>query len=101
VIECTPFLGDGKIPYQELHIFVNFLRVGFEVLNRPEEINVRIPKQVFSSSQLVIDFYLPKAASPASIGAGTDQRVLGIAIHRMMMAELEEHVVTKLQRQGV
>ena len=88
VMSCTPFLGDGKVSFQELHIYVNFLRVGFRVLDQATEIDLSIPAYVFNRPQIDIDFYAPRACSPASVGAGTDLRVLGVAIHRLMMAEV-------------
>ena len=88
VMSCTPFLGDGKVLFQELHIFVNFLRVGFSVVMRPAEIDVMIPAYVFNRPHVDIDFYMPRACSPASLNVGPDLRVLGIAMHRLMMAEV-------------
>jgi hypothetical protein len=86
VISCFPYLGEGKIPFQEMHIFVNFLRVGFTVLKAPSEIDISIPKHVFGQPKVNIDLYLPKAASPASLGLSNDLRELGVAVNRLMLA---------------
>jgi hypothetical protein len=86
-LTCEPFLVEGKIPYQELNIFINFLRVGFAFLDKRSEITLEIPKRVFCDSQCDIDLYLPKACSPSSVGAGPDIRILGIAMSRLMLAE--------------
>jgi hypothetical protein len=88
VMSCTPFLGERKVPFQELHVFTNFLRVGFSVLAQPTEIDIVIPTYVFDRPQIDIDFYIPRAFSPASVGLGADLRVLGVAVHRLMMAEV-------------
>ena len=85
VLSCTPFLAEGKIPHQELTVFVNFLRVGCVLVGGPREIEVNIPKWVFKETQLHIDFYLPNAASPKTLGIGSDARRLGLAVNRMMM----------------
>jgi hypothetical protein len=85
VLSCFPYLGEGKIPFQEIHVFVNFLRVGFTVLKAPSEIDISIPKQVFGLPRVDIDLYLPKAASPASLGVSNDLRELGVAVNRLML----------------
>ena len=87
VLSCFPFLGDGKIPYQEVTVFVNFLRVGFAVIDRPAEIEVSIPNYVFRDPRIEIDLYLPRACSPSTIGTGVDERALGVAVNRMMMMQ--------------
>jgi hypothetical protein len=88
VLSCFPFLGDGKVPYQELTVFVNFLRVGFAVVAQPSEIEVLIPKWVFKEPQTQIDLYIPKATSPQALGIAGDVRQLGLAINRMMMMQV-------------
>jgi hypothetical protein len=88
IMACTPYLGDGLVPFQELHVFVNFLRVGFAALAQSAEIEISIPAYVFNRAEADVDFYLPRACSPASVGATSDLRVLGIAVHRIMMAEI-------------
>jgi hypothetical protein len=85
VLSCDAFLGEGHIPYQELTVFVNFLRVGFAVIDVPMELEFEIPRWVFKEQDFQVDFYLPKAASPAALGIGSDLRNLGIVVNRMMM----------------
>ncbi len=88
IISCTPYLGDGKVPFQELHIFVNFLRVGFGVISQSTELDITIPTCVFNRPEVDIDLYVPRACSPASLSLGKDLRVLGVGVHRLMMAEV-------------
>ncbi|HLY57284.1 MAG TPA: hypothetical protein VKS60_17100 [Stellaceae bacterium] len=88
VLSCFPFLGDGKVPYQEVTVFVNFLRVGFAVIDGAVELEVPIPRHVFRDSHTEIDLYLPRACSPSAIGAGSDMRRLGLAVNRMMMMQV-------------
>jgi hypothetical protein len=85
ILRCYPFISEGKVPHQELHIFVNFLRVGFHLISGSSEIELVIPERVLSGSELDIDFYLPKAASPASLKLGPDIRVLGLAVSEMAL----------------
>lgn len=88
VLSCFPFLGEGAIPYQELTVFVNFLRVGFAVVAEPSEIEIPIPKSVFKEPLTLIDLYIPKATSPEAIGTGSDVRQLGLAVNRVMMMQV-------------
>jgi len=87
IISCLPFLVEKQIPHQELHVYVNFLRVGFSLIPGPGEVEFRIPARVFGTSELDIDFYLPKACSPAAIGTGQDVRDLGLAVNQFVMFE--------------
>ncbi len=87
IVSCLPFLVDKVVPYQELHIYANFLRVGFGLVKGPAEIEFRIPAWVFSRPELDIDLYLPKACSPAAVGTGQDVRDLGLAVNQMIMIE--------------
>jgi hypothetical protein len=85
-LSCVPYLGEGKIPFQELHVFVNFLRVAFAVLKAPTDISIKIPQYVFSQPHLDIDFYLPRAVSPAFLRLNPDLRQLGISVSQLTMA---------------
>jgi hypothetical protein len=85
VLSCDAFLADGRIPYQELTVFVNYLRVGFAVVKQPSEYEFEIPQWAFKGNDVQVDLYLPKAASPAELGIGPDVRTLGIVVNRMMM----------------
>ena len=87
ILSCNPFLVDGKLPYQEVHVFLNFLRVGFAALSAPAEVEIPIPKRVFNGPEVDIDLYIPKACSPALLGASPDIRQLGIAVNRLMLIQ--------------
>lgn len=86
-LNCMPFLVDGKVNFQELHVFINFLRVGFFVVSESKAIELLIPAYIINRPELIIDFYLPRACSPASVGVASDLRVLGLAASQLVMAE--------------
>lgn len=86
-LSCSPFLAEGKVPFQELHLFINFLRVGFSVIRRPTEIEWKIPKHVFGTPHVQIDLYVPKACSPAMLRLGPDLRELGLAVERLTLTQ--------------
>jgi hypothetical protein len=92
-LNCYPFLGEGKIPFQELHLYVNFLRVGFATLKAPQELVFTVPRHVFSQRTLYIDLYLPKAVSPSFLRLGQDIRQLGISVTHLTMSEQREPAV--------
>lgn len=87
VLSCYPYLGEGKIEFQEVHAFVNFLRVGFATVKDPSEIEIAIPRQVFATPNTIIDLYLPRARSPKSLGLSDDLRQLGIAVNRLILIQ--------------
>jgi hypothetical protein len=85
MLRCAPFLAEGRLPHQELHIFVNFLRVGFRLIPDRTEVALTLPARILAEPKLEIDFYMPKAASPAALGLGGDIRVLGLAVSEMAL----------------
>jgi hypothetical protein len=87
VLSCFPFLGEGKLRFQEVHVFVNFLRVGFATVKEPSEIEITIPRQVFASPNTIVDLYMPRACSPSSLGVSDDLRELGIAVNRLILIQ--------------
>jgi hypothetical protein len=87
VMNCIPYLAERKVPDQEVHVSVNFLRVGFSAMKAPADMDIPIPKRVFGSANVDIDLYLPKACSPAAHGLGNDIRQLGVAVSRLMLIQ--------------
>jgi arabinofuranosyltransferase len=74
----------GPIQCQQLYIDLNGRRTTQECLSQLENNTVIIPlapADLVAGKPLVIDFYLPGAASPKSIGASqNDERVLGVGL---------------------
>ena len=57
--KCIPNTLEGRIPYQEINLFINFLRVAYTTVTDPGEIVFAIPRRVLMTPHLIIDFYLP------------------------------------------
>jgi len=74
----------GPIPCQALYLDVNGRRTTQACLSQLENNTVDIPLSPadnVAGKPLVIDFHLPSAASPKSIGVSTnDERVLGVGL---------------------
>jgi hypothetical protein len=87
ILSCIPFVVEGKLARQELHVYVNFLRIGFALVPEPSEIEIRIPAKIITGPDVDIDLYMPHACSPASLGTGADIRDLGIAVNRVMLIQ--------------
>ena len=82
--KCIPNTLGGRIPYQEINLFINFLRLACATATDPGEIVFEIPRRVLMTPHLIIDFYLPKAASPG----GNDLRRVGIALESLTLTEI-------------
>jgi hypothetical protein len=87
VINCSPFTAKGVIEEQELHLYVNFLRVDFQTIAGEKTLELSIPKHVFSEPLCTIDLYIPSARSPAELGLNPDIRRLGLAISRLVLIQ--------------
>lgn len=77
------FLVPGKLDHQTVRILVNQHLLGERSIKtvEPQEIAFRIPPEYLAaSSEAVIVFEMPGAASPASLGIGSDVRELGVAV---------------------
>ena len=51
-----------------------------------EEYRLDVPKKMVADSFLKIAFRIPNAVSPASLGAGADQRTLGLALKSLTLS---------------
>lgn len=50
------------------------------------ETRVDVPRDLLAGGELKIALRIPTAASPAALGAGADQRTLGIALKSLEIA---------------
>lgn len=87
VLNCSPFTAKGVIEEQELHLYVNFLRVDFQTIAGEKTLEITIPQYVFSQPLCNIDLYIPSARSPAELGLNQDIRRLGLAISRLVLIQ--------------
>jgi hypothetical protein len=101
------FLVPGKLDSQRVNILINDEQVGQWVVRRPETgwwrrlssridrtkrfqgQRVIIPRHLLKGSRMTITFELPDAASPAALRASGDNRILGIAVRRIVLQKLD------------
>jgi hypothetical protein len=80
VVNARPFIQAGHIERQQFFVFMNGLFVGFRTLVRDELSEFPVPRNYLSPRGLRIEFVIPTALSPKSLGISQDIRKLGIAI---------------------
>ena len=79
-VSGRPFIQPGHIERQQFFVFINGLYVGFRTLTAAAEAQMTLPRNVLSPRGVRIEFVIPTAASPKSLGISEDIRKLGIAI---------------------
>jgi hypothetical protein len=87
-LNVVPFIAEGKVEEQQVHVFVNFLRIGFATLSSQAELSFDIPMGAFTRSRCDVDLYMPQATSPFKLGLSPDIRCLGLALSRMIMVQI-------------
>ncbi len=87
VANWSPFIAKGIIDQQEVHLYVNFMRVDFLTVTDGKPVELVIPKFVLANSQCYIDFYIPSARSPFELGLNPDIRRLGLAMSRLVLIQ--------------
>ena len=89
-LRCFPFISREKVRFQEIHVYVNYHRLGFaEVPSNDfsmQDLTFDIPRGLIPSGRLNIQLFLPLAASPFELGSGDDLRRLGLAIESLCLA---------------
>jgi hypothetical protein len=85
-IGATPFIHTGYIERQQFFVFINGLYVGFRSLTTAEKVEFVLPRNVLSARGLRVEFVIPTASSPKTLGISNDVRKLGIAISEVSLA---------------
>jgi hypothetical protein len=80
-MKIFPFLPQGKIKEQRVHVTLNNQPIETLTLNdeKPREVRLLLPKTLLRQSNTMV-FGLPDAASPLSLGLNEDSRQLGIGL---------------------
>ena len=82
-----PFLREERVPKQTIRVLANRNKVGeWTVTERKTHtLQATIPKELADSRGVTIEFDLPDAISPKSIGGGADVRRLAVAMVRVSL----------------
>ena len=96
----SPFIVPDKLDMQRVVVFVNGNKVGEWSVKEKEGIwnkvmrkdmfherTILIPNNLLEDSVMVVTFELPDAASPAKMGLRGDSRILGVAMHSVVLTE--------------
>ena len=85
-IGATPFIHAGCVDRQQFFVFINGLYVGFRTLTVAEKVDLVLPRNLLSPRGLRVEFVIPTALSPKSLGISDDVRRLGIAISEVSLS---------------
>jgi len=97
-VTARPFIQPGKIEHQQLFVFVNGLFVSFRTLTAAEDMEFVLPSNAFASRGLCVEFVIPTASSPKSLGISQDIRKLGIAVTAVLL-KLQKSVASRPPKQ--
>jgi hypothetical protein len=86
LVNARPFIQAGHIERQQFFVFMNGLYLGFRTLAKDELTEFPVPRNFLSPRGLRIEFVIPTALSPKSLGISQDIRRLGIAISDVSFA---------------
>lgn len=86
-IEGVPYVVDGRVPHQDIHIFVEGAFTAFARLAGPGVVSGVVPASVIKPGQaeLILAVVTPDSVVPAALGLGDDQRSLGFALQRLTL----------------
>ncbi|KJS12091.1 MAG: hypothetical protein VR67_11515 [Peptococcaceae bacterium BRH_c8a] len=85
----SPFISD-KRDRQRVNIYINGNKLGEWVMTDSGEYSFTLPKDFITDSSLKITFELPDAISPLELKISEDSRVLGIAMHSIIISEKKQ-----------
>lgn len=83
-LDMIPVTADGVV--QEVYVFINGLFASFTTLAEPATRSARIDAQLLRPGENIIKIVCPKAACPADYGNSDDQRILGVAVRSLTLA---------------
>jgi hypothetical protein len=88
-IRLLPFLAPSKLEAQHIAIHVNGRHLQDVRLTSKafEWQHVAVPRSAVDGDFLKIEFTMPDAASPVSLGMGAEDRLLGVALRELTITE--------------
>jgi len=86
-LSAIPYVVPGQVDAQSLWVFANGAAAAFGRLSNPGPVVGQIPESVLNPrpSELTLSFVVPEAATPARLGEGQDQRLLGVALQSLVL----------------
>jgi hypothetical protein len=77
------FVKPPDLPSQPVTVVINGQQVGHWDIAAKGVVQMDIPAQFTQNGRLELEFRLPKAASPSSLGMSIDERVLGMCFYEL------------------
>jgi hypothetical protein len=82
VIKMGALVNPSALPYQKVEVFANGQKIADWHVTDTADFTAPIPAEVTKKSSILnIEFRLPNATSPKTLGLGDDGRVLGIRVY--------------------
>ena len=81
------FVKPPELPAQPVEVYVNNEKVADWIVSDPADFTALIPVDMANRTALAIELRTPKAASPKSIGANPDPRILGVNCFEVSITE--------------
>lgn len=88
VISAIPFLNGEELGQQLVIIRSQGVEIGRWTMDHDGEYTVVVPSKYINDQLLNIEFEMPNAFSPASLGPGQDDRLLGMAVRWIRANEI-------------
>ena len=84
---AQPFIYPGQLEQQRLKVLVNEEEIASLELTDPrrQQLRMKIPSKHMREGELRIHLITPDRASPVQLGAGDDQRLLGVSITHLVV----------------
>lgn len=86
-LTAFPFIVPGIIKSQNVNIYIGGDKIGQWHIEKYGEYKIIIPKKYINSPLLEITLLLPDAKSPSELGINKDDRILAIAIQKIVLID--------------
>jgi hypothetical protein len=85
-LTLNPLVAPPVVPRQRLSVAVNGIVLGNETISGEGTLGYEVPKEALDGTgQLVVSLSHPDAFAPATLSPGGDTRVLGFALHDVLL----------------
>ena len=85
-IKLGGMVNPPELMAQDVQVYVNGIEAAQFQASSPAEFEVNVPPAALGCAQLQVEFRLPRAVSPLSLGHSVDSRVLGIYLFTIAVA---------------
>ena len=84
--QLRPFVLAGRLPFQEVIVYVNEVRTLMARLDRPARLRVVVPDgAVAPGAPITLRLRCPGAMAPRDVMASNDTRRLGVSLSRLLL----------------